>query len=55
MVKKSLPVPLDPKKFRFVADRHGSPDGGSVIFVVTRMIEEEEKDGRKPIPLTSGR
>ncbi len=42
MVKKRLPVSADIKQFRFVSDPQVSPDGKSVLFVVTRMIDDGE-------------
>ena len=42
MVKKRLPIAADLKRFRFVSDPQVSPDGKSVLFVVTRMVEEGE-------------
>ena len=42
MVKKRLPVPEDLKQFKFVSDPQVSPDGESVLFVVTRPIDEGE-------------
>jgi len=40
MVKKRLPVADDIKQFKFVSDPQVSPDGRSVLFVVTQAIDE---------------
>jgi len=40
MVKKRLPVAEDLKQFRFVSDPQVSPDGRSILFVVTQAIDE---------------
>jgi acylaminoacyl-peptidase len=42
LVKKRLPVPEDLKRFKFVSDPQVSPDGESVLFVLTRPIDEGE-------------
>ena len=43
-MKKRLPVSADIKQFRFVSDPQVSPDGKSVLFVVTRMIDDGEME-----------
>jgi dipeptidyl aminopeptidase/acylaminoacyl peptidase len=40
LVKKRLPVADDLKEFKFISDPQVSPDGKSVLFVVTQAIEE---------------
>jgi dipeptidyl aminopeptidase/acylaminoacyl peptidase len=42
MVKKRLPVPEDLKQFKFVSDPQVSPNGKSILCVVTHSIEEGE-------------
>jgi dipeptidyl aminopeptidase/acylaminoacyl peptidase len=42
MTKKRLPVPEDLKHFRFVSDPQVSPDGKSILFVVTQSTGEGE-------------
>lgn len=42
MTKKRFPVPEDLKHFRFVSDPQVSPDGESILFVVTQSTEEGE-------------
>ena len=42
MAKKTSPVPPDLKRFRFASDPQVSPDGKSVLFVLTRMINDGE-------------
>jgi dipeptidyl aminopeptidase/acylaminoacyl peptidase len=42
MTKKRFPIPEDLKHFRFVSDPQVSPDGKSILFVVTQSTEEGE-------------
>ncbi|MFH0848391.1 MAG: S9 family peptidase [archaeon] len=38
--RRRLPVPEDLKQIRFVSDAQVSPDGKSVLFVATKVVEE---------------
>ena len=40
--KGRLPVPADLKQFQFVSDPQVSPDGKSILFVITQPIDEGE-------------
>jgi dipeptidyl aminopeptidase/acylaminoacyl peptidase len=42
LVKKRPPIPQDFLRFKFVSDPQVSPDGKSVLFVVTHPIDEGE-------------
>jgi len=42
ITKRRLPVPADLKQFQFVSDPQVSPDGKSILFVLTQSIEEGE-------------